>query len=122
MLSVTEAGPYDRSLEMDYDDEVAFHAAPLAARAARDNDERPFTDCVSFIHPHDPYLAAARIRRASTRQHRSAGRALYPGGEARAVQPAACTMLYDRDEYTVTDEHVRAARHGYYAMITYATG
>ena len=24
MLSVIEAGPYDRSLEMDYDEEVAF--------------------------------------------------------------------------------------------------
>ena len=27
MLSVAEAGPYDRSLEMDFDEEVAFHAA-----------------------------------------------------------------------------------------------
>ena len=27
--------------------------------------------------------------------------------------------LYDRDEYRVTDEHIRNARHGYYAMISY---
>jgi choline-sulfatase len=27
--------------------------------------------------------------------------------------------LYDRDEYRVTDAHVRNARHGYYAMISY---
>jgi choline-sulfatase len=27
--------------------------------------------------------------------------------------------LYDRDEYRVTEEHVRNARHAYYAMITY---
>ena len=28
--------------------------------------------------------------------------------------------LYDRGEYRITEEHVRNARHGYYAMITYA--
>ena len=28
--------------------------------------------------------------------------------------------LYDRDEYEVSDEHIRTARHAYYSMITYA--
>ncbi len=28
--------------------------------------------------------------------------------------------VYDRDEYRVTERHVRAARRGYYSMITYS--
>jgi choline-sulfatase len=57
MLSVAEAGPYDRSLEMDFDEEVAFHATRWVQDAARDTDRRPWLLAVSFMHPHDPFLA-----------------------------------------------------------------
>ena len=120
MLSVTEAGPYDRSLEMDYDEEVAFHAARWVLDAARDSDDRPWHLTLSFIHPHDPYLAPrADWERYDPAKIDMPAVPFIPVGER---DPLSRRMfdLYDRGEYRVTPEHVRAARQGYYAMITYA--
>ena len=55
MLSVTEAGPCMRSLQLDFDEEVAFQAVRKIYDLARDGDERPFFLLTSFTHPHDPY-------------------------------------------------------------------
>ncbi|HEX6117867.1 MAG TPA: choline-sulfatase [Dongiaceae bacterium] len=120
MLSVTEAGPYDRSLEMEHDDEVAYTSRRWLYEHARSNDERPFMLCVSFMQPHDPYLGP----RADFESYREddidlpAVPYVAPGKR----EPVGRRMydLYDRDEYRVTERHVRAARRGYYAMITYS--
>ena len=55
MASVLEAGPCARSLQLDFDDEVAFQAERKLYDLARDTDDRPFFLLVSFTHPHDPY-------------------------------------------------------------------
>ena len=120
MLSVTEAGAYDRSLEMEHDDEVAFTSQRWLHEHARGSDQRPFMLCVSFMQPHDPYLGP----RADFESYREdeidlpAVPYMAPGKR----EPVGKRMydLYDRDEYRVTERHVRAARRGYYAMITYS--
>ena len=61
MLSVTEAGAYDRTLEIDYDEEVAWHATRWLWDHARGNDKRPFMLCLSLMHPHDPYMAPRHL-------------------------------------------------------------
>lgn len=120
MLSVTEAGPYDRSLEMEYDEEVAFAARRWLYAHARGNDPRPFALCVSFMQPHDPYLGP----RADWELYRDdaidlpAVPALPPA--RRPAVDRRMHALYDRGEYRVTERHVRAARRAYYAMITHA--
>jgi choline-sulfatase len=120
MLSVTEAGPYDRSLEMEHDDEVAYTAQRWLHGHARGNDERPFMLCVSFMQPHDPYLGP-RADFESYREDEIDPPAVPYVAPARR-EPVGKRMydLYDRDEYRVTGRHVRAARRGYYAMITYS--
>lgn len=57
MVNVVEAGPCQRSLQIDFDDEVAFAATRKIFDLARDDDARPFFLMVSFSHPHDPYTA-----------------------------------------------------------------
>ena len=119
MLSVVEAGPYDRSLEMDYDEEVAFAAARWLNDAGRGNDERPWMLTVSLMHPHDPYLAVTADWNRYRHDDIDMPAVPYVAPEKRDPVGRRMYDLYDRGEYRVTDEHVRNARHGYYAMITY---
>ncbi|MDE0058877.1 MAG: choline-sulfatase [Defluviicoccus sp.] len=55
MRAVLDAGPHRRSVNVAYDDEVAFEAIRWLHERA--DDDRPFALTVSFISPHDPYLA-----------------------------------------------------------------
>ena len=120
MLSVTEAGPYDRTLEIDYDEEVAQKSARWLWDAGRSTDERPFMMCVSLMHPHDPYMAP----RAFWDHYRDddIDMPAVPFIEPAKRDPFARRMwdMYDRGEYEVTEAHIRRARHGYYSMISYA--
>jgi choline-sulfatase len=119
MLSVVEAGPYDRSLEWDYDEEVGHHALRWLYDHARGSDDRPFMLTVSYIQPHDPYLAP----RADWGRydHDAIDMPAVPSVAPDQRDPLSRRLyeLYDRGEYRVTDEHIRNARHGYYAMISY---
>ncbi len=51
-----DCGPCERSVQIDYDDETAFHAARWLFDYRRSSENRPFFLHVSFTHPHDPYL------------------------------------------------------------------
>ncbi len=58
--SVTGAGVAEITNQMEYDDEVAFHAVQKLydfARVTDDAARRPWCLTVSFTHPHDPYVA-----------------------------------------------------------------
>ncbi|AHD09002.1 choline-sulfatase [Phaeobacter gallaeciensis] len=57
MGSVTGAGVAEISNQMEYDDEVAYHAKAKLYDLARGKDDRPWGLTVSFTHPHDPYVA-----------------------------------------------------------------
>ncbi len=60
MHAVLDAGPHRRSVNIAYDDEVEFEAVRWLHEHADSGDERPFALTVSFISPHDPYLAPPR--------------------------------------------------------------
>jgi len=119
MLNVVEAGPCERSLQIDFDDEVAFAATRKIYDLAREDDDRPFFLMVSFSHPHDPYtttkaywdrydhdaIDAPRVGPIPVSERDPHSRRLYEN--------------YDRGRYRVTDDHVRNARHAYYGMISY---
>jgi choline-sulfatase len=58
--SVTGAGVAEITNQMEYDDEVAFHAVQKLyqlSRLSEDEDRRPWCLTVSFTHPHDPFVA-----------------------------------------------------------------
>jgi choline-sulfatase len=120
MLSVTEAGPYDRSLEMEHDDEVAYTSMRWLHEHARGNDDRPFMMCVSFMQPHDPYLGPRRDWESYRDDDIDLPAVPYLPLAKRDAVSKRMYDLYDRDEYRVTEKHIRAARRGYYAMISYS--
>ncbi|MGR3467923.1 MAG: choline-sulfatase [Shimia sp.] len=60
MATVKESGVAVATFQTDYDDEVEFAARRWLIDRGRDRgagDDAPFCLVVSFIHPHDPYVA-----------------------------------------------------------------
>lgn len=54
--AVRIAGICERSVQIDYDEEVTFRAVQHIYDMVRSSDERPFFLQVSYTHPHEPYL------------------------------------------------------------------
>ena len=57
MRAVLDSGVHRRSVNVAYDDEAEFEAVRWLHEHADGGHERPFALTVSFISPHDPYLA-----------------------------------------------------------------
>jgi choline-sulfatase len=55
MTSVFEAGVTEATLQLDYDEEVAFRSIRAIYDLAREEDRRPFLLVTSFSQPHDPW-------------------------------------------------------------------
>ncbi|MDH3380964.1 MAG: choline-sulfatase, partial [Gammaproteobacteria bacterium] len=119
MQSVVEAGIYERTLELDYDDEVHHTSTRFLYDVARDADPRPFFFTVSFIQPHDPYMTPQRYW--DRYDHAQIDMPAVPA-MARDVQDPHSRRLFDTchmDQYRIDDEHIRNARHAYYGMISW---
>ncbi len=119
MAPVIESGPCIRSLQMDYDDEVEYQAVQAIYDLARQQDPQPFFLTVSFTSPHSPFVIGEDYWN------------LYNHDDIEL--PAVAEIPLDEKDhlsrnlhycqarhlFTVTDEHRRSARHGYYGMISY---
>ncbi|KXF78313.1 choline-sulfatase [Paramesorhizobium deserti] len=120
--SVTGADVAEITNQMEYDDEVAFHATQKLYQLARQSDDparRPWCLTVSFTHPHDPYVARRKYWD------------LYEG--SLALDPKIDAIPFeeqdrhsqrlmhacDHTNFDITPEHVRRARQGYFANISY---
>ena len=112
--AVTIAGRCERSVQIEYDEQVAERAcAWIQANAA--NTSSPFLLTVSFTHPHDPFVC--------TEEYWS----LYNGieiplpGTPPASDAHSLKMLhqYGMTGVTFTDAQILAARRGYYGAISY---
>jgi len=57
LTPVRESGVCRRSVQLDYDEEVAYEARRFIFDHARSADDRPMALVVSFSHPHDPFAA-----------------------------------------------------------------
>jgi choline-sulfatase len=120
--SVTGAGVAEITNQMEYDDEVAFHANQKLydlSRTSDDPDQRPWCLTVSFTHPHDPFVA----RRKYWDLYEDCP-ALQPtvGFIPYASQDPHSQRLYKASDYASFDiqpEQVRRSRQGYFANISY---
>ena len=120
MTSVLQPGIAEITNQLEYDDEVAFLAIRKLYDYARYDADRRFCLMVSFTHPHDPYAARERfwnLYRDS--EIDDAGGCRSCSRQARSAQPAASTRYRPWTSYRVTDADIRAARHGYFANISY---
>ena len=117
MTNVLEAGPCLSSLNLDYDQEVAFRANRWLHDLARD----PSSFCLvaSFTQPHDPYTISKSywdryqgIEIDLPRVPALSGAALDP--HSRRLRHVSAMDTVDLGE-----DQIRAARRAYYGMITW---
>ncbi|MEM8922526.1 MAG: choline-sulfatase [Actinomycetota bacterium] len=117
MDPLAEAGAAVTTHQIDYDEEVGYTARRKLLDLARDPDERPFFMTVSFIHPHDPYVA--RPEWWDRYDHDAID---LPEGMATADADAHTRRIragIEADTVGFTEAQTRNARHGYYANISY---
>ncbi|MEA2284925.1 MAG: choline-sulfatase [Solirubrobacteraceae bacterium] len=118
MESVLRPGVSVASMQVDYDDEVAFHAVRTLYDLARGGAD-PFFLTVSFSSPHDPWEIPAR----HWDRYDPAAIPLpavppIPFDEA-DPHSRRLRAMYGVDDAQLTEEQVRRARHGYFAAISY---
>src|SRR5215217_2586150 len=119
MESVVEPGVAVASMQQDYDDEVSFRAVRKIFDLAREGVERPFFLVVSFTNPHDPWELRARYWDLYDREAIDLPAVpRIPLGEADPHSRRLREMC-GVDEIELTEDQLRAARHGYYAAISY---
>lgn len=114
MDSVREAGVANTTFQIEYDEETAFFARRRIFEYAM-QDVRPFAMVVSFIHPHDPYVARPEWWNLYD------GAAIDPPDPAPAADPHSRRVMkgIEADVVAVTEDEVRNARRAYYANTSY---
>ncbi|WP_425040831.1 choline-sulfatase [Primorskyibacter sp. S187A] len=119
MGSVTGAGVAEISNQMEYDDEVAYHAGAKLYDLARGKETRPWCMTVSFTHPHDPYVARKKYWDLyEDCAHLSPS---VPALDYEAHDPHA-QRIFDANDwrsFDITDEDISRARRAYFANISY---
>jgi choline-sulfatase len=119
MQSVRQAGIAEATNQLDFDDEVSFHALRFLQDCARAEDRRPFFLTVSFSHPHDPYA----IREAYWNRYHDdeiAPPRIGPLPEERMdPHTRRLVRVSAMDEAAITDADVLRARRAYFGAISY---
>ncbi len=119
MGSVTGAGVAEISNQMEYDDEVAHHAKMKLYDLSRGADERPWCLTVSFTHPHDPYVARKKYWDLYADCEHLLPRVGPIAYEDQDAHSKRILDANDRDNFNITDDHIRRARRAYFANISY---
>ena len=119
MESVVRPGVSAASMQVDYDDEVCFHAVRALYDHARTRRDDPFFLVASFTHPHDPWELPARWwERYDPDDIDLPAVPPIPFDDAdphsRRLR-AMCRI----DAADLADAQVRRARHAYFAAISY---
>ncbi|MDQ3470572.1 MAG: choline-sulfatase [Actinomycetota bacterium] len=119
MDSVLNAGVAEATNQLDYDDEVGYHAVRKLRDLARSSDDRPWMLTVSFTHPHDPYAMRRRYWDRYDHEAIDLPRIGPLPDDALDAHSRRLRRVSAMDDVEVTDEHIRNARHAYYAAVSY---
>jgi choline-sulfatase len=119
MQGVIQAGACVRSLQMDYDDEVEFHAVQRLYDLARDTQRKPFFLAASFTHPHPPFTIHREYWDRYREDEIDLPATPHIPVEQRDIQSQWLHVSHGADRQIVTAEHLRNARHAYYGMVSY---
>ncbi len=119
LRSVVESGLCQRSLQLDYDDEVAARAVQRIYDYGRDREQWPFFLTVSFTHPHNPYVITEEYWSRYHNDEIDPPRV--PAMATNELDPHSQRLrrIFRFDEYDVTHDDVMRSRHAYYAMVSY---
>ena len=119
MGSVTGAGVAEITNQMEYDDEVAFHANRKIYDLARGRDDRPWCLTVSFTHPHDPYVARRKywdLYEDCDHLLPEVGALPYEDHDPHSQR------IFDANDwrnFDITEDNIRRSRRAYFANLSY---
>ena len=119
LRSIVEAGLCKRSLQIDYDEEVCYEAVQKIYDYARLPEKQPFMLMASFTHPHNPFVTTQEFW--DLYDHDSIELPGVPHIPIAERDPWSQRYAYTirEDEHTITEAHLRNARHAYYGMVSY---
>lgn len=119
MRPVIESGPCARSLQIDYDDEVAYNGRQQIYDLARYGGGKPFFLTVSFTHPHSPFVISEKYW--NLYDNAEIDMPTVPELSLDEVDTLSRWLHYAHgaDLHTITPQNVRNARHAYYGMVSY---
>lgn len=119
MGSVTGSGVAEITNQLEYDDEVAYHATRKIYDLSRKTDGTPWCLTVSFTHPHDPYVARKKYWDLyEDCQH------LLPeiSDLGYDQQDAHSQRIFDANDwrkFDITEDDIQRSRRAYFANISY---
>jgi choline-sulfatase len=119
LRSVVESGLCERNLQIDYDEHVAYHAEQWLYDRARDADPRPFLLWASFTHPHNPFITTKPFWDLYEHDRIDLPRVPFIPFAQRDPWSQRYALTIRADEHDISEEHIRTARHAYYAMTSY---
>ncbi|OBY26691.1 choline-sulfatase [Leisingera sp. JC1] len=119
MGSVTGAGVAEISNQMEFDDEVAFHAVQKVYDLARGKDGRPWALTVSFTHPHDPYVARKKYWDLYEDCEHLLPEVADLGYDSQDPHAQRIFDANDWRNFDITEEDIRKSRRAYFANISY---
>ena len=119
MRGVVESGLCVRSLQMDYDDDVANQSVQWLFDQARRPDDKPFLLVSSFTHPHNPFTISQQYWDLYDDDGIDMPAVPFIPYDKRDPWSQRYYKLIRQDEHIVTDAHIRSARHAYYGMVSF---
>jgi choline-sulfatase len=119
MRSVVESGLCQRNLQIDYDEEVHFQGLQKLYDLARGKRDKSFFLTVSYTHPHNPFITTQAYWDRYEHAAIDAPAVPFIPVERRDPHSKRHYYLTRMDEYNITEEQVRTARHAYYGMTSY---
>ena len=119
MRAVVDAGVCVRSLQIDYDDEVEHAGLQKIYDLARFSEGQPWFLTVSFTHPHSPFVTTQRYW--DLYDHDAIDLPSVPAIPVEELDAFSRWLHFAHaaEKHTVTEKHIRNARHAYYGMCTY---
>jgi len=119
MDSVLHPGVSTASMQVDYDDEVCFHAVRALYDHARARPRDPFFLVASFTSPHDPWELPPRWWDRYDRAEIALPAVPSIPLEEADPHSARLRAMCGTDAAALDDEQIRRARHAYFAAISY---
>eukprot|EP00405_Crypthecodinium_cohnii_P017978 CAMPEP_0206447006 /NCGR_PEP_ID=MMETSP0324_2-20121206/16504_1 /ASSEMBLY_ACC=CAM_ASM_000836 /TAXON_ID=2866 /ORGANISM="Crypthecodinium cohnii, Strain Seligo" /LENGTH=543 /DNA_ID=CAMNT_0053915645 /DNA_START=67 /DNA_END=1698 /DNA_ORIENTATION=+ len=130
LVSVAEANWVHSSMQLDFDEEVAFKVRRKlremgrrrTARLHRGDSEgtdRPFFIVASFTEPHDPYSGPKDFWDMYTDEEIDMPSVPFIPRDERDFHSARVYDCMDNGDFDITEERIRNSRHAYYAMMSY---
>ena len=118
-ITFSRAGICDRSVQMDYDEEVCHRTERKIYDLARSQDERPFLLFSSFSHPHDPYQCLQKHWDLYRHDDIDMPQVQRPSLDDNDPYSKRLLTQYGLQDFAPDDEQVRIARHAYYGSVSY---